>query len=129
MCVMVLRSQCSDDCISLEATYQAMTMRESVRLFHVMVFTIGLAACGYPPLPELGDIIDAPSSDAAPPPQFLSCTQLPATCGANGNDSCCDSLDVPAGSYNRSYDLAGDSVSGNTNSPAAVSRFRLDNTR
>ena len=102
-------------------------MRKSVRLFPVVTCAVVLAACGFPPLPELGGAIsDAPSSDAAPPPQFLSCAALPATCGAGGNDSCCNSLGVPGGSYDRSYDLAGDGYSGDTSSPATVSNFRLD---
>ena len=111
-------------------------MRESVRWFDGLVCFIGLAACGYPPLPKLDGVsdapnmdalsIDAPSIDGAPPLQFLSCAELPATCGATGSDSCCNSLEVPAGSYDRSYDLAGDGNSGTKSSPAAVSRFRLD---
>jgi formylglycine-generating enzyme len=91
-------------------------MREPVRLFQVIACVVGLAACGYPPLPELGD--------AAPP--FLSCMGLPSTCGASGTDSCCNSLAVPSGSYDRSYDVARDASSGDTSSPATVSAFRLD---
>jgi formylglycine-generating enzyme len=105
-------------------------MRESVR-FQAVVCAVGLAACGYPPLPELGGgVSDAPSSDApvdaVPPPQFLSCVGLAMTCGASGTDSCCNSPALPGGSYDRSYDLAGDSSSGNTMYPATVSAFRLD---
>lgn len=48
------------------------------------------------------------------------------TCGAGGNDDCCASLVVPGGSYDRSYDVAGDASSGTTSSPATVSNFRLD---
>src|SRR5882724_1236830 len=69
---------------------------------------------------------DAQSIDATPAPQFLSCAGLPMTCGASGNDSCCNSLAVPGGSYFRSYDFAGDSISGNMSFPATVSSFRLD---
>ena len=88
---------------------------------------VGLVACGYPPLPELGGgFSDAPSSDAPPPAEFLSCAGLATTCGASGNDSCCDSLKIPSGSYDRSYDLANDGNSGNTSYPATVSDFRLD---
>jgi sulfatase modifying factor 1 len=109
-------------------------MRQSVGWFSVETYAVMLAACGYPPLPELeltGVVSDAASSDAptidaAPPPQFLSCAALPATCGASGSDSCCNSLAVPSGSYDRSYDLAGDGNSGNTMYPATVSGFRLD---
>jgi len=102
-------------------------MRKSVRVFLVVACMVGLAACGYPPLPEVGGgVTDAPSSDAAPLPQFLSCVGLATTCGASGTDSCCNSLAVPGGSYDRSYDLAGDGTSGNTMYPATVSAFRLD---
>jgi len=117
-----------------------------------MAYAVGLAACGYPPLPELrggasdapvsdvpvsdapvsdapvsdAPVSDAPVSDAGPPPQFLSCAALPATCGASSTDSCCTSLVVPGGSYYRSYDVAGDGQSGTTSSPATISDFRLD---
>jgi formylglycine-generating enzyme len=73
--------------------------------------------------------VDGPgdvSIDGAPSPQFLSCVGLATTCGASGNDSCCNSPDVPAGSYDRSYDLANDGNSGSTMFPATVSKFRLD---
>lgn len=91
---------------------------------------IGLVACSYPPLSEFGSIDAAPSdalsSDAALAQPFLSCASLPATCGVSGNDNCCTSLEIPAGSYYRSYDLAGDGKFGDNTYPAAVSKFRLD---
>lgn len=59
-------------------------------------------------------------------PAAPSCMSLPATCGPNGDASCCASPPVPAGMYSRSYDLAGDSNSGTTSAPAKVSAFRLD---
>src|ERR1051326_5047431 len=65
-------------------------------------------------------------SDTPGPLQFLSCTGLPPTCGADGNDDCCNSPEVPGGSYDRGYDVAGDSSSGDTSAPATVSTFRLD---
>lgn len=55
-----------------------------------------------------------------------SCVALPYTCGANRNDSCCDSLEVPAGTYFRSYDVANDASSGDRSAPAMISAFRLD---
>jgi len=105
--------------------------------FYELACVVGLVACGYPQLPELGGTVsdaasgdvpnsDVPAGDAAPPRQFLSCAELAMTCGDNGNDSCCNSLEVPSGSYDRSYDLAGDGDSGNANAPATVSNFRLD---
>jgi formylglycine-generating enzyme required for sulfatase activity len=70
--------------------------------------------------------IDA-SIDAALPPEFASCARLPAMCGANGNDSCCNSPVVVGGTYLRSFDHAGDVNSGDMSNPAVVSDFRLDN--
>src|SRR5512140_42515 len=94
-----------------------MPMKESVRLLQLVACTVGIGACSYAPLPGLGD---APGGEV----QFLSCAGLAATCGAD--DSCCQSLEVPGGSYYRSYDVAGDTSSGNTLYPATVSKFRLD---
>jgi formylglycine-generating enzyme required for sulfatase activity len=101
-----------------------------VRLFRLMACLVMLAACGYPPLPKLdlndAPSVDAPSSDAELPSQVLSCTGLQMTCGSGSNDNCCNSPAVPGGSYDRSYDVAGDGNSGNTSYPATVSNFRLD---
>lgn len=55
-----------------------------------------------------------------------SCVALPYTCGTNNDDNCCNSLAVPAGTYFRSYDAANDASSGDKNSPATISAFRLD---
>jgi formylglycine-generating enzyme required for sulfatase activity len=77
-------------------------------------------------LPDASQISDAQSSDAVASAPAPSCVGLPMTCGANGNDSCCNSPAVPGGTYYRSFDLAGDANSGNTSFPAAVSNFRLD---
>jgi formylglycine-generating enzyme len=97
-------------------------MTELVRRVHVLVCVVGLTACGkvQPPLVDgsVGDVGPPPS-----PPSFPSCAGLENTCGASGNDSCCNSLEVPGGSYDRSYDLAG---YGNTSDPATISAFRLD---
>lgn len=108
-------------------------MGESVWLLSIAC-AVGLVACGSV-RSEIGNhdagldspLMDGADSDAAAPlPQFLSCVGLAATCGAGGNDSCCNSPEVPSGSYDRSYDLAGDSNSGNANFPATISEFRLD---
>lgn len=58
--------------------------------------------------------------------QATSCVALPHVCGAAGTDDCCNSPEVPGGTYYRGYDLASDADSGNTNYPATVSTFRLD---
>jgi formylglycine-generating enzyme required for sulfatase activity len=104
------------------------------RFFVVMGIATLLAACGSgSPAggePDAGNDggIDAPMDsdgrvdDVAAP----SCTSLPATCGASGDDSCCSSPSVVGGTYHRSYDLAGDTHSGSVNFPAKVSAFRLD---
>jgi formylglycine-generating enzyme len=65
---------------------------------------------------------DGGTEGVAPP----SCATLPASCGASGEDSCCSSPALPAGSYHRSYDSAGDASSGDRSFPATVSAFRLD---
>lgn len=65
---------------------------------------------------------DGRDDDVAAP----SCASLAATCGASGDDSCCSSPQVPGGTYHRTYDLAGDAISGSTDFPAKVSAFRLD---
>jgi formylglycine-generating enzyme required for sulfatase activity len=73
-----------------------------------------------------GGPVGEPRNDAALPAELPSCVGLPATCGANGNDSCCESPEVAGGSYYRSYDLAGDFNLGKMIYPAMVSSFRLD---
>lgn len=94
-----------------------------MRWFQVVAWAVTFSACGYPPL---SDIVDAGTNDTGPSPEFLSCIALPTTCGASGNDSCCNSPQVPRGSFDRSFDVAGDGASGNPSSPATVSPFRLD---
>src|SRR5437667_12216603 len=106
-------------------------MSEPERSLRLMVCVVGLAACSIRPL-EINDenkpsaSVDAgtgsppvagssdgapvvePRNDAALPAELLSCLGLPATCGANGDDSCCNSPEVAGGNYYRSYDLAGE---------------------
>jgi len=95
----------------------------------------GLAACGSVRPPAGGDDangggVDGTPGDGsvidAPPGQAASCVGLPATCGADGHDNCCNSPDVFGGTYYRSFDRANDSLSGTTSSPATLSDFRLD---
>ena len=64
--------------------------------------------------------------DVQPPSSVPSCVALPHTCGANGNDDCCNSPEVEGGTYFRGYDAAGDGDSGDKNAPATISTFRLD---
>jgi len=87
-----------------------------------------LVACtGGPHYTGIDADVDAPSLEGGQPPSPLaSCIALPYTCGASGNDNCCNSPEVSGGTYFRSYDLAGDFNSGDQNSPATVSTFRLD---
>jgi formylglycine-generating enzyme required for sulfatase activity len=96
-----------------------------------MVVLALVAACTIPDVTftkvsEDAPSSDAPSVDAAPQPQFLSCVGLAATCGISSNDSCCNSIEVPGGTYHRSNDAVGDTTSGTTNYPATVSSFQLD---
>jgi sulfatase modifying factor 1 len=46
-------------------------------------------------------------------------------CGAMGNESCCASLEVPGGTYDRTYVNSGDGGTAESD-PATVSAFRLD---
>lgn len=75
-------------------------------------------------MPDAG--VDAAPPMDAPSAVPYSCVALPHLCGANGDDDCCNAPTVPGGTYYRSYDLAGDSLSGDMNSPATISSFRLD---
>ena len=118
-------------------------MREVAVVFRSIACVIGLAACGSHVDNPIGDAPgndvpsgdvpsgdapsgDAPPSDSSSSPEFVSCIGLPSSCGATGHDSCCNSPAVPGGRYFRSFDLAGDSLSGNPDFPATVSDFRLD---
>src|SRR5215468_7497372 len=103
-------------------------MSRLMHFLHLVVYVIGIAACGSVRSPgsDDGGVIDGGVVDDGKISTPPSCMTLPATCGASGNDSCCNSPDVPGGTYYRSYDLAGDANSGNTNYPATVSSFRLD---
>jgi formylglycine-generating enzyme len=86
------------------------------------IWVSAVAACG-----SVRSNADAnPTGSDANPTPFLSCAGMAATCGASGNGNCCDSLEVPGGSYDRSYDLAGDANSGTMSNPATVSSFQLD---
>jgi len=88
-----------------------------------------VAACKIPDVTFTKASGDAPSSDASvdggPQSQSPSCVGLGATCGTSSTDNCCNSPEVPGGSYDRSYDLASDPNSGNTSFPATISNFRL----
>jgi len=88
----------------------------------IVVLTV-MAACQIPDDTFTRTSPDGPRIDATP---FLSCVGLPMTCGASGNDSCCNSLDVPGGSYYRDFDRAVDTDSGDISFPATVSNFQLD---
>ncbi len=73
--------------------------------------------------------VDAASSDAVDPPSPLpaSCAPLGAgttRCGAKG-DSCCTSLPVAGGTYDRTYTSSGDAAADEAD-PASITGFRLD---
>jgi formylglycine-generating enzyme len=80
----------------------------------------------------VGLIVDAgvDGVDGRPPSPKASCIALPHTCGPSGSDDCCNSLEVPGGTFFRSFDTAGDSISvihsGGKNFPATISTFQLD---
>ena len=91
-------------------------MRTLSQLITIYVTTATLTACSVKPatfmlgdgqLADAAQLIDAlqladasgssdaQSSDAAPPPEFLSCAGLPTTCSASANDNCCNSPEIP----------------------------------
>ena len=94
----------------------------------VVLCVLGLAACGskHPGRDDDGGIDGPADGTDAGSTRAPSCNGLAATCGASSNDSCCSSLEVPGGMYDRSYDLAGDASSGTTVFPATIGNFRLD---
>ncbi len=93
-----------------------------------------LAACSYgdneqpfnpppdaPPTID-GPPIDAPPIDGPPASEQPSCDGLSGICGPNGDESCCVALEVPGGTFHRSYD----EFEGDQTAPATVSSFYLD---
>jgi formylglycine-generating enzyme required for sulfatase activity len=58
-------------------------------------------------------------------PTAQSCDGLAATCGSTGNQNCCTSLEVPGGTYNRTYVNDGSGPTSQADA-ATVSGFRLD---
>lgn len=55
-----------------------------------------------------------------------SCNGLPAACGPEANGDCCAMLEVPGGTFFRSYDTATDGTHSDMSAPATVSSFVLD---
>lgn len=97
------------------------------------VFLVSITACRIPEVVFSGPDADIDTTfpdgtfpDGVVMPQPPSCASAAMTCGSGENDSCCRSLEVSGGMYYRSYDVGGDSVSGNMSFPAAVDTFRLD---
>jgi formylglycine-generating enzyme len=72
---------------------------------------------GVPDAPDGGQSVDIP---------FRSCMGLQMSCGPSGNDNCCNSPALPAGTYFRSYDIAPDDAFDGMNAPATLGGFRLD---
>ena len=108
-------------------------MSASVRSFDVIACVVWLAACGsvQPGTGKDGGVDGSgdgsmPGTDAPPPTEFASCVGLAATCGPDGNDTCCNSPSVPGATYYRSFDVSGDGMFSNMSFPATVSDFRLD---
>ena len=70
--------------------------------------------------------VPAPDAMEPPPvqtPSMQSCATISATCGETGAESCCASPEVTGGMFYRGFDTDG---SGDNNSPATISSFRLD---
>jgi formylglycine-generating enzyme len=73
-----------------------------------------------------GGVQDAPGDGQHDDIALRSCIGLQMTCGTTGNDSCCNSPELPGGTYYRSHDVAEDDYFGSMNSPATIGGFRLD---
>lgn len=73
-----------------------------------------------------GQCVTAMTDAGGVQPEPASCIALPHTCGLMRRDDCCNSPMVVGGDYFRSFDLVGDSASGNMDAPATISNFRLD---
>jgi len=121
---------------------QSGAINEAVRIGQVVACAVGWMACSFARPPDLAgpedaQVADAPDAagsdgaagDAVPPPQFLSCAQIPTNCSSNGSDNCCNSPEIPGGTYARGYDVAGDRNSNDGSFPATISSFRLDKYR
>jgi hypothetical protein len=71
---------------ALDLRISMVSMSESVRWFQVLVSVVGLAACGYPPLQELGGgVSDAPSGDSNTSPK--ACNDRPGIFFCDGFES------------------------------------------
>jgi formylglycine-generating enzyme required for sulfatase activity len=101
----------------------ALVLIAACRISDLTFYQPGAAGDG----PDAGSSDPAPTGDPDPAaPAFPSCKGLTATCGAAAG-SCCESPVVPAGSFFRDFDVAGDPSSGSKNYPATIrSSFRLD---
>lgn len=56
----------------------------------------------------------------------LSCIGLGKTCGPNHDEDCCDSRQIPGGTFFRSFDVSSDGMYTSMGDPATVSQFTLD---
>lgn len=104
-------------------------MRKSVLSIGAVVYVVSLSACGSVgslPTSDAGEMDSTRTDSDAPPSIGVSCTGLPNTCGIDRDNSCCSNGKIPGGMYYRTYDIAGDGLSGNTSFPATISSFRLD---
>ena len=98
-------------------------MRDTQGMLQVVAVALSFLACGEV-RSQMSDNGDSGNGNNATSPP--SCIGLANTCGTKGNDSCCTSLDVIGGTYYRSYDVAGDTTSGNPSYQATISTFLLD---
>ncbi len=96
----------------------------------VVLVVVLLAGCGRQGFDENSDgpsnegpSIDGSAIDAA---VAASCVALPATCGSDGQQSCCESPVVTGGTFDRGYDVGTDMAYPDMTHPATLSTFRLD---
>jgi formylglycine-generating enzyme len=65
-------------------------------------------------------------SCSAEPPSCAAAGPGKTNCGASGEESCCTSLEVPGGTFYRTYSSSDGGVAENLGNPATVSSFKLD---
>jgi formylglycine-generating enzyme required for sulfatase activity len=99
-------------------------MEKLVQWLCIVFAATGFTACGsVTEHPAAGDGGVVPI-DSAPARQ--SCATPRMTCGASGTDDCCNSLEIPGGSYARLYDVDANMNIVNKSAPATIGDLRLD---
>ena len=97
-------------------------MRRWLRLTLVVAAGCGRIGFDATVAPPAHDAAGGDAAAAVP----TSCAALADACGPARDESCCASPTVPAGSYDRGFDVGSDGAFPDASHPATVSAFRLD---